>query len=63
MLEHNKNNPNDKIKFPTTIELHKWLVAIRKVDNYNFYFLNPYFSDIFKVEPTRIEFSKVVTFS
>ena len=27
LLIHNKNNPEDKIKFPTAIDLHKWLVA------------------------------------
>lgn len=27
VLIHNKANPDDKIKFPTSIDLHKWLVA------------------------------------
>lgn len=27
VLDHNKNNPEDKIKFPSAIDLHKWLVA------------------------------------
>lgn len=27
VLEHNKTNPTDKIKFPSAIDLHKWLVA------------------------------------
>lgn len=27
VLIHNKLNPDDKIKFPTAIDLHKWLVA------------------------------------
>jgi putative transposase len=27
VLDHNKANPTDKIKFPTAIDLHKWLVA------------------------------------
>lgn len=30
ILDHNQNNPEDKIKFPTSIDLHKWLVAKRK---------------------------------
>ena len=30
ILDHNQNNPKDKIKFPSAIDLHKWLVAIVK---------------------------------
>jgi putative transposase len=30
ILDHNKANPNAKIKFPTSIDLHKWLVALVK---------------------------------
>lgn len=30
ILDNNKNNPNDKIKFPSAIDLHKWLVALVK---------------------------------
>ncbi|MFM5986631.1 MAG: RNA-guided endonuclease InsQ/TnpB family protein, partial [Sphaerospermopsis kisseleviana] len=30
VLLHNKLNPQDKIKFPTAIDLHKWLVAAIK---------------------------------
>ena len=33
LLLHNKNNPADKIKFPTAIDLHKLLVASVKVEN------------------------------
>lgn len=33
ILDHNKLNPDSKIKFPTAIDLHKWLVAIVKSDN------------------------------
>ncbi|AHJ27467.1 RNA-guided endonuclease InsQ/TnpB family protein [Nodularia spumigena] len=33
ILEHNKLNPNSKIKFPTAIDLHKWLVALVKSEN------------------------------
>lgn len=31
LLDHNKNNPTDKIKFPTSVDLHKLLVASVKV--------------------------------
>ncbi len=31
ILDHNKANPNDKINFPTAIDLHKWLVAKREI--------------------------------
>lgn len=30
ILDHNKVNPTEKIKFPTAIDLHKWLVALVK---------------------------------
>ncbi|MEQ9551857.1 MAG: zinc ribbon domain-containing protein [Coleofasciculus sp. G3-WIS-01] len=30
ILDHNRDNPSDKIKFPTGIDLHKWLVALVK---------------------------------
>ena len=33
LLTYNKNNPTDKIKFPTAIDLHKLLVASVKVEN------------------------------
>jgi putative transposase len=33
ILENNKNNPDEKIKFPTAIDLHKWLVALVKPEN------------------------------
>lgn len=33
LITHNKNNPTDKIKFPTAIDLHKLLVASVKVAN------------------------------
>ena len=32
ILDHNKVNPQDKIKFPTAVDLHKWLVAMVKPD-------------------------------
>ncbi|MEO1376744.1 MAG: RNA-guided endonuclease TnpB family protein [Cyanobacteria bacterium J06635_10] len=30
ILDNNQNKPEDKIKFPTSIDLHKWLVALVK---------------------------------
>lgn len=30
ILDHNKANPTDKVKFPTAVDLHKWLVAMVK---------------------------------
>ncbi len=30
ILDHNQNNPSEKIKFPSAIDLHKWLVALVK---------------------------------
>lgn len=30
ILDNNKSNPEEKIKFPTAIDLHKWLVALVK---------------------------------
>ena len=30
ILDHNRENPEKKIKFPTAIDLHKWLVALVK---------------------------------
>ncbi len=44
ILEHNKNNPNNKIKFPTAIDLHKWLVALVKPDN-------PWYYEVSKCAP------------
>jgi putative transposase len=37
ILDHNKTNPDDKIKFPTAIDLHKWLVALVKPENQWYY--------------------------
>ncbi len=33
ILDHNQKNPEDKIKFPSGIDLHKWLVGIVKPKN------------------------------
>ncbi|NMG21615.1 RNA-guided endonuclease InsQ/TnpB family protein [Brasilonema bromeliae] len=33
ILDHNRLHPDKKIKFPTAIDLHKWLVAIVKPEN------------------------------
>ena len=30
ILDHNQANPQDRIKFPTAVDLHKWLVAMVK---------------------------------
>ena len=32
ILDHNKENPTNKLKFPTAIDLHKWLVSSVKPD-------------------------------
>ncbi|BAY62569.1 transposase, IS607 family protein [Calothrix brevissima NIES-22] len=37
VIIHNKTNPEDKIKFPTAIDLHKWLVASIK-STYSWYY-------------------------
>ncbi len=37
ILDHNKANPDNKIKFPTAIDLHKWLVALVKPENSWYY--------------------------
>jgi putative transposase len=37
ILDHNKVNPNSKIKFPTAIDLHKWLVQSVKSENEWYY--------------------------
>lgn len=37
ILDLNKANPNSKIKFPTAIDLHKWLVALVKSENQWYY--------------------------
>ena len=33
VLNHNPNHPDDQMKFPTSIDLHKWLVACIKSSN------------------------------
>jgi putative transposase len=37
ILDHNKANPDSKIKFPSAIDLHKWLVALVKSE-YEWYY-------------------------
>ncbi|NMG22008.1 RNA-guided endonuclease InsQ/TnpB family protein [Brasilonema bromeliae] len=37
ILDHNKTNSAIKIKFPTAIDLHKWLVALVKAENEWYY--------------------------
>ena len=44
VLIHNKLNPDDKIKFPTAIDLHKWLVAAVKS-------IHPLYYDVSKCAP------------
>jgi putative transposase len=39
ILDHNKTNPNEKLKFPTAIDLHKLLVALVKSENQWYYVL------------------------
>ena len=44
VLEHNQNNPDDKIKFPTAIDLHKLLVACVKPEK-------PWYYEVSKCAP------------
>lgn len=44
IIEHNKTNPSDKIKFPSTIDLHKWLVALVKSEK-------PWYYEVSKCVP------------
>lgn len=44
ILGHNKTNPTEEIKFPSAIDLHKWLVAIRKVEK-------PWYYEVSKCAP------------
>jgi putative transposase len=37
ILDHNSSNPDSQIKFPTAIDLHKWLVALVKSENEWYY--------------------------
>ncbi|NET27522.1 transposase [Okeania sp. SIO1I7] len=37
ILTHNSNNPDSKLKFPTSIDLHKLLVAMVKPNNHWYY--------------------------
>jgi len=46
ILDNNKSKPNDKIKFPTAIDLHKWLVALVKPSN-------PWYYEVSKCAPSR----------
>lgn len=32
IIQHNKTNPDNKLKFPSSVDLHKWLVASIKPD-------------------------------
>ncbi|MFM6005426.1 MAG: helix-turn-helix domain-containing protein, partial [Sphaerospermopsis kisseleviana] len=44
VLLHNKLQPEDKIKFPTAIDLHKWLVAAIKSSH-------PWYYEVSKCAP------------
>lgn len=44
ILDHNKANSEDKIKFPSGIDLHKWLVALVKPEN-------PWYFEVSKCAP------------
>jgi putative transposase len=44
ILDNNKSSPDDKIKFPTAIDLHKWLVALVKPNN-------PWYYEVSKCAP------------
>jgi putative transposase len=44
LLEHNRTNPEDKIKFPSAIDLHKALVALVKPEN-------PWYYEVSKCAP------------
>jgi len=44
ILDHNKANPQDKIKFPTAVDLHKWLVALVKPER-------PWYYEVSKCAP------------
>ena len=44
ILDHNKTNLEEKIKFPTAIDLHKWLVALVKPEN-------PWYMEVSKCAP------------
>lgn len=37
ILDHNRAKPEEKIKFPSAIDLHKWLVALVKPENLWYY--------------------------
>jgi putative transposase len=44
ILDHNKINAGEKIKFPSAIDLHKWLVALVKPEN-------PWYFEVSKCSP------------
>ncbi|MEM8780459.1 MAG: RNA-guided endonuclease TnpB family protein [Cyanobacteria bacterium P01_G01_bin.49] len=44
ILDNNQNKPKDKIKFPTSIDLHKWLVALVKPEH-------PWYYEVSKCAP------------
>ena len=46
VFNHNLNHPEDKIKFPSSIDLHKWLVACIKSEN-------PWYYEVSKCAPQQ----------
>jgi putative transposase len=44
ILDHNRSNPDEKIKFPSAIDLHKWLVALVKSEH-------PWYYEVSKSAP------------
>jgi putative transposase len=46
VLDHNKNNPEEKLKIPSAIDLHKWLVASVKPDY-------PWYYEVSKCPPQQ----------
>jgi putative transposase len=46
VLDHNKNNPEQRLKIPSAIDLHKWLVAIIKPDY-------PWYYEVSKCAPQQ----------
>ena len=44
ILDYNRSNPEEKIKFPSAIDLHKWLVALVKSEH-------PWYYEVSKSSP------------
>ncbi len=62
ILNHNQHNPDNKLKFPTAIDLHKLLVAMVKPNNYWYYEVSkcaPQYALRYLSEPWKRCFTKV----